>query len=136
VAGLDGPPLARSLDVAVSADGSTFETVASRRRRAERHDLRWVGGHPQYVLDHDLLAVPLGGRLVAAIRLSPYASNEPWSIGEVLIHPAAEPAHRLPWDEWLNPGLSWAERREALAKNPRPDREDWFYRLQLAQRAR
>ncbi len=136
MAGLDGPALARSLDVEVSADGSSFETVASRRRREERHDLRWVAGHPQYVVDHDLLAIPLAGRLVAAIRLSPYASTEPWSIGEVLLHPMAEPAHRPPWDEWLDPGLTWAERREALARNPRRDREDWYYRLQLARRAR
>jgi 4-amino-4-deoxy-L-arabinose transferase-like glycosyltransferase len=136
LAGLGGAPLARSLDVEVSADGSTFETVASRRRREERHDLRWVGGHPQYVLDHDLLAVPLGGRLVAAIRLSPYASTEPWSIGEVLLHPAEDRAERRPWDEWLDPGLGWSARREALAVNPRRDREDWYYRVLLAQRAR
>jgi hypothetical protein len=136
VAALDGPALARSLDVQVSADGTTFETVASRRRREERHDLRWVGGQPQYVVDHDLLAVPLGGRLVAAIRLCPFSSTEPWAIGEVLLHPAVEPGRRLPWDEWLNPGLTWPERREALAKNPRRDREDWYYRVQLAGRAR
>ena len=34
---------------------SSFEVVASRRRRQEREDLRWVNGHPQYVLDHDIL---------------------------------------------------------------------------------
>jgi hypothetical protein len=136
VAGLDGLSLARSLDVAVSADGSSFETVASRRRREERHDLRWINGHPQYVLDHDLLAVPLGGRLVAAIRLSPFESTEPWSIGEILVHPAEEPAQRPPWDEWLDPGLSWAERRKSLAANPRRDREDWYFRVLLSARAR
>ncbi|MFI5183439.1 MAG: hypothetical protein ACHQNV_03495 [Vicinamibacteria bacterium] len=136
LAGSTGAPLARSLDVEVSADGSAFETVASRRRREERHDLRWVGGHPQYVVDHDLLAVPLGGRLVAAIRLSPYASTEPWSIGEVLLHPAEDRAARRPWDEWLDPGLNWSGRRKALAANPRRDREDWYYRALLAQRAR
>ena len=44
------------MDVEVSADGVTFETVARRRRRGERDDLRWVNGHPQYVIDHDLIA--------------------------------------------------------------------------------
>ena len=62
VAALDGPRLPRSADVQVSADGLSFETVASRRRREERTDLRWVNGHPQGVIDHDVLAVPLGGR--------------------------------------------------------------------------
>ena len=42
------------MNVEVSADGSAFEVVATRRRRGEREDLRWVNGHPQYVLDHDL----------------------------------------------------------------------------------
>jgi 4-amino-4-deoxy-L-arabinose transferase-like glycosyltransferase len=136
IAGLGGAPLARSLDVEVSSDGSSFQTVARRRRREERHDLRWVGGQPQYVLDHDVLPVPLGGRLVAAIRLSPYASTEPWSIGEILVHPAEEPAERPAWDEWLDPGLSWAERRTSLAAKPRPDREDWYIRMLLSARAR
>jgi hypothetical protein len=136
VAGLSGAPLARSLDVEISADGKAFETVASRRRREERHDLRWVGGQPQYVLDHELLPVPLGGRVVAAIRLSPYASTEPWSIGEILVHPAEESAERPPWDEWLDPGLSWAERRSSLAANPRRDREDWYLRVLLSAHAR
>jgi hypothetical protein len=136
LAALRAAPLARSLDVEVSADGSSFETVASPRRREERHDLRWLGGHPQYVLDHDLLAVPLGGRLVAAIRLSPYASTEPWSIGEILLHPAEDRAAYRAWDEWLDSGLSWPARRAALASTPRRDREDWYYRVLIAERAR
>ena len=65
MAGFAGPPLLRSFDVEVSADGAAFEKVAERRRRGERSDLRWVNGHPQYVLDHDLLSIPLGGRIVA-----------------------------------------------------------------------
>ena len=88
VAGLEGPRLPRSLDVEISADGSEFETVARRRRREERDDLRWVNGHPQAVLDHDLLAVPLGGRTVAAVRIAPYESGDPWTLGELLLHPA------------------------------------------------
>jgi hypothetical protein len=134
VAGLDGPRLLRSLDVEVSADGSTFETVARRRRREEREDLRWVNGHPQAVLDHDLLAVPLGGRRVAAVRIAPYASADPWTLGELLLHPAQPAEERAPWSEWLDPHLGWPERARVLAKDPKTDREDWYWRVLLASR--
>jgi 4-amino-4-deoxy-L-arabinose transferase-like glycosyltransferase len=136
LAGPTGPPLPRSMDVEVSGDGSSFETVARRRRREERHDLRWVNGHPQYVLDHDVIAIPLQGRRIAAIRIAPYLSTEPWALAEVLLHPAEDPARRVPWDEWLDPGLDWKARRRALAANPRRDREDWYSRFLLAQRHR
>ncbi|PYQ39468.1 MAG: hypothetical protein DMF77_21440 [Acidobacteria bacterium] len=86
--------LPRSMDVQVSADGITFETVARRRRRGEREDLRWVNGHPQYVLDHDLIAVPLGGHVVAAVRVVPVLSSDPWTLSEVLLHPALAPCAR------------------------------------------
>ncbi len=122
------------MDVEVSADGRTFERVASRRRRDEREDLRWANGHPQYVLDHDLVAVPLGGRMVAAVRITPYASNEPWTVAEVLLHPAADGTARRPWDEWLDPNLGWPERRRELRLHPRRDREDWYYRWGVAER--
>jgi len=134
VAGPGGPRLPRSMDVEVSADGTAFETVARRRRRGERRDLRWVNGHPQYVIDHDLIAVPLAGRTVAAVRVVPVASGDPWALAEVLLHPAGVPA--LPWDEWLPPGLTWADRLQALRADPRRDREDWYYRLLLASRHR
>jgi hypothetical protein len=134
VAGGDGPRLLRSLDVDVSADGSTFETVARRRRREEREDLRWVNGHPQAVLDHDLLAVPLGGRRVAAIRIAPYASSDPWTLGELLLHPAQPAEERAPWSEWLDPHLGWPERARVLAKDRKTDREDWYWRVLLASR--
>jgi hypothetical protein len=134
VAGTTGPRLPRSMDVSVSADGAVFEVVARRRRRGEREDLRWVNGHPQYVLDHDLIAVALGGRTVAAVRISPVASTDPWAVGEVLLHRSDDPRRGLPWDEWLDPGLGWAERKRALVARPRRDREDWYYRLLLASR--
>ena len=136
VAGPGALALPRSMDVEVSRDGSAFATFARRRRREERHDLRWVNGQPQYVLDHDVIAVPLDGRTVAAIRITPFASTEPWGLAEVLLHPAEEPPQRVPWDEWLDPDLSWAQRRRALAANPRRDREDWYSRSLLASRAR
>jgi 4-amino-4-deoxy-L-arabinose transferase-like glycosyltransferase len=134
VAGREGPRLLRSMDVEVSADGTVFETVARRRRRDERTDLRWVNGQPQYVIDHDVIAVPLGGRTVAALRVSPVASGDAWGLGEILLHPAEEAARRAPWDEWLDPGLGWVERRRALAATPRPDRADWYARVLLAAR--
>jgi len=131
-----GERLPRSMDVQVSADGITFETVARRRRRGEREDLRWVNGHPQYVLDHDLIAIPLGGHVVAAVRVVPVLSSDPWTLSEILLHPAALPAARGGWDEWLDPHLSWAERARALDTQRRPDREDWYYRWMLAARRR
>ena len=133
LAALDGARLPRSADVQVSADGLSFETVASRRRREERIDLRWVNGHPQGVIDHDVLAVPLGGRAVQALRVVPIQSSEPWRVGEVLLH--AEPG-RQAWDEWLDPGLDWQARGRALLERPRTDREDWYSRVLLAARHR
>lgn len=127
-----GPALPRSLDVEVSGDGAAFEVVARRRRRGERSDLRWVNGHPQYVVDNDLLAVPLGGRKVAVVRLRPVDSAEPWALGELLLHPAGRETR--PWEEWLDPGLDWEGRRAALRARPLPGREDWHYRSRLASR--
>jgi hypothetical protein len=131
VAALDGPRLPRSLDVEVSADGVAWETVASRRRREERLDLRWLNGHPQAVIDHDVIAVPLGGRPVLALRLSPVSSADRWRLAEVLLH---ETAGREPWDEWLPSDLNWEARRRLLVENPMPDREDWYSRVLLAAR--
>jgi Dolichyl-phosphate-mannose-protein mannosyltransferase len=131
-----GARLLRSMDVSVSADGTAFEVVARRRRRGEREDLRWVNGHPQYVLDHDLIAVPLGGRTVAAVRVTPVLSSDPWTLSEVLLHPAADVSARARWDEWLDPHLSWRERWLALDRARRPDREDWYARWMLARRRR
>ena len=131
LAALDGPRLPRSFDVLVSADGIAYETVASRRRREERLDLRWLNGHPQAVIDHDVIAVPLGGRPVLALRLSPVHSSDRWRLGEVLLH---ETAAREPWDEWLASGLDWEARRRTLVGKPMPDREDWYSRVLLAAR--
>ncbi len=131
LAPLDPPPLPRSVDVEVSSDGERFELVASRRRRQEREDLRWVNGQPQAVLDHDVIAIGLGGRTVAALRITPWRSGDRWRLGEVLIH--TEPGRR-PWDEWLSSTLDWEGRRRALVEHPLPDREDWYSRVLLAAR--
>jgi 4-amino-4-deoxy-L-arabinose transferase-like glycosyltransferase len=129
---LDGPRLPRSVDVLVSGDGQNFETVVTRRRREERQDLRWLGGHPQAIVDHDVVSVPLFGKPVMALRVVAL-EPEPWRVGEVLIH---ADAGRQAWDEWLPPGASWDERRRALVERPQPDREDWYSRVLLAARHR
>jgi hypothetical protein len=136
VAGLGDPPLPRGMDVEVSADGISFETVARRRRREERSDLRWANGQPQCVLDDRMVAVPLHGRIVAALRITPRPPGEPWALGEVLLHPEMPAFERRPWDEWLDPDLGWAERRRALAEDPRRDREDWYFRTLVAESRR
>jgi hypothetical protein len=133
LAALDGPRLPRGADVQVSADGVSFETVASRRRREERLDLRWLNGHPQAVIDHDVIAIPLGGRAVVALRVVPVEPFERWRVGEVLLH---EAPGRQAWDEWLPPSLDWEARRRALVERPLPGREDWYSRLLLAARHR
>jgi hypothetical protein len=129
VAALEGPRLPRSMDVETSGDGETFETVARRRRRQERGDIRWRDGTPQAVLDHDVIAIPLGGRTVSALRIVPHVSSDPWRLAEVLVHTAPG---RQAWDEWLSPDLGWAARRHALAERSRPARADWYSRLAVA----
>jgi hypothetical protein len=128
-----GRALPRSMDLEVSADGISFERVASRRRRGERGDLRWVNGHPQYVIDNDVLSVPLGGRPVRAIRIAPVSSTDAWSLAEVLVHPEGRAAD---WADWLPPDLGWSARRDALDASPRRDRVDWYTRWVLVHRRR
>jgi hypothetical protein len=129
VASLDGPRLPRSVDVEVSEDGETFETLVRRRRREERADIRWRDGSPQAILDHDLITIPLAGRKISALRIIPWRSTDTWRLGEVLIH--GDPA-RQAWDEWLSPDLDWDERRRALLDQPLADRQDWYSRLLIA----
>ena len=133
MAALDGPRLPRSVDVAVSADGRTFETVATRRRREERQDLRWLNGQPQAVIDHDVFAIGLGGRVVAALRITPLESR---SRGGSARCCCTRRTGRNPWDEWLPAALDWEGRRRALVEQPRPEREDWYSRVLLAARHR
>ena len=92
-----------------------------------------MNGHPQYVIDHDLIAVPLSGRTVAAVRVTPVASTDAWTLGEVLLHRGAATG---PWDEWIDPHLGWDARRRVLQEQPEREREDWYYRWLLAHRAR
>jgi hypothetical protein len=75
-----------------------------------------VNGHPQAVIDHDVIAIPLGGREVVALRVIAL-EPEPWRVGEVLLH--AEPA-RQAWDEWLPPARAGKRAERALVERPLP----------------
>jgi hypothetical protein len=133
VADRTGARLPRSFDLEISEDGVTFERIARRRRREERRDLRWVGGHPQYVLDDDFVAATAPDRVVAAVRVRPMDGEE-GVVAKVLAHDAGAPEAR--WDEWLDPHLAWSGRLRALEEAPHPERADWHYRLLLADRHR
>ena len=52
--------------------------------------------------------------MVAAVRIVPVLSSDPWTLSEVLLHPATAAAARGGWDEWLDPHLTWKERARAL----------------------
>jgi hypothetical protein len=130
----EGPRLPRGLDVEISSDGKIFETVLSRRRGQERTRPLWVNGHPQYVADHDVVLIPLGGRTVAVLRVTPITA-EAWALAEVLLHPSRANEPPESWSEWLDPTLSWEARVRALTARPLRDRVDWHYRLVLAKRA-
>jgi hypothetical protein len=86
LAGTASPDLPRAMDLEVSTDGIRFERIGRRRRGRETVDLAWVNGHPQFLVDDLAFSVPLDGRMVAAVRITPVESN-PWAISEVLLHP-------------------------------------------------
>jgi hypothetical protein len=88
LAGTASPDLPRAMDLEVSPDGVRFERIGRRRRGRETVDLAWVNGHPQFLVDDLAFSVPLDGRMVAAVRITPIESS-PWSVSEVLLHPAA-----------------------------------------------
>jgi hypothetical protein len=72
--------------------------------------------------------------VVRAIRVTPVLSGDPWALAEVLLHPSRGTTARFPWDDALDPDLTWRERRRFLLANPRRDREDWYYRRLLVER--
>lgn len=128
-----GPPLPRGIDLEISSGGASFELVAGSGRSG-RHHLHWVNGQPQYLLAPELVAFPVAGRQVSALRITPRSPSRTWAVGEILLHPSERRDQLAPWEDWLDPALSWAERRRALAAQPRRDREDWYYRTLLASR--
>jgi len=76
-------------DLAVSVDGASHDVVARRRRQRALRDLVWAGGHPQYLIEPELISVPFTRRLVTSIRISPVGDTEAWSLGELLLHPTS-----------------------------------------------
>lgn len=85
-AGPQPPGLPPGLVVEVSADGAVFERVA--RLRPGWRELTWAGGQPQPRDGLTLLGLPLAGRLVAALRVTPAPPAGPWGLAEVLLHEA------------------------------------------------
>jgi hypothetical protein len=120
--------LPEAVKVEVSADGKAWERVRRERAGEEHGGFGWANGQPQWPEDTDLVAVALGGRSVAAIRVTPL-TEQPWAVGEVLLHPAGSGGS---WGEWLGPAASWPDRARALAADPRRSRADWYYRSLLA----
>jgi hypothetical protein len=86
LAGGSPPALPRAMDVEVSSDGREFARIGRRRAGRETVDLAWINGHPQFLTDDVAFSVPLDGRVVAAIRITPL-DGRPWSVAEILVHP-------------------------------------------------
>jgi hypothetical protein len=115
--------------VEVSEDGTTFEQVMRRRRNREHVKLMWLNGQPRYPVDDLLLSVPLDGRVVSEIRVTPLEDQGPWSVAEILLH---EQPGREPWRSLVGPDSSWSERLEELRRHPRPEDAAWYSELVLA----
>lgn len=97
-AGPQPPGLPPGLVVEVSSDGAAFERVA--RLRPGWRELTWAGSQPQPRDGLELIGLPLGGRQIAALRLTPAPPAGPWGLAEVLLHevspgPAAVSASEL-----------------------------------------
>jgi hypothetical protein len=92
--------LRASMDVEVSADGITSRRWRVAGAAARREDLRWVNGIRNNVIDHDLVADRWPGRWWRRCASCPVLSSDPWTLSEVLLHPATAPAARGGWDEW------------------------------------
>jgi hypothetical protein len=128
ILGSGSPGAEPAVEVEWSSDGQSFE----RGPEAKPGALTWANGHPEPLAGSDVVAIPLGGRVIAALRLS--GLSQEWPIRKILLHPAQDPALRQPWAEWFDPRLTWSQRRAALAASPHRDREDWIYRTMLAER--
>jgi hypothetical protein len=89
---LGGGRMPPSFDLDVSGDGASYEVVGRRRRQRALRDLVWAGGHPQYLLEPELISVPFARRLVKSVRITPVGEAQTWSLGELLLHPRGAPA--------------------------------------------
>jgi hypothetical protein len=100
----------------VSADGLTFERVARRRPGRDTEDLFWVNGHPEFVFGGPALTVVFDSRTVRAVRLTPIGATGPWTVSEIMVHPAAP--RPTPWSETGSATDVRALFRRALAPAP------------------
>jgi hypothetical protein len=126
-----GSALPSALDVAISEDGRTFDLVHERRRRG--YGLWWANGHPEYVSDPNYCVAAMDGRRVRVIRVTT-RGDERGVVGELFFHAPDERTASRSWMEWMPLDLTWRARRQALADDPRPGREDWHYRVAIARR--
>jgi hypothetical protein len=129
LAGPLDPGLPRAMDVEVSSDGRTFERIGRRRRGRETVDLAWVNGHPQFLVDDLAFSVPLDGRAVSAVRVTPPQPGT-WAVAEVRLHVAT--GAQLAWPSGPAEG-SWRDRR-ASPPPSEPGDAGWLYRRLLALR--
>jgi Dolichyl-phosphate-mannose-protein mannosyltransferase len=124
VSGVAPPGLPSGLIVETSEDGLAFARVA--RLRESSTDLMWANGHPQARDGMGLISIPLDGRPVAALRLTPAPPGGAWALAEILLHPHAAPVPALE-----APKGSWSERHQALLASPRRERVEWYWQLLL-----
>jgi len=129
VGGLEPPGLPAGLIVETSSDGLAFERVARLRQGRAELDLMWANGHPQARAGAGFVSIPLDGRVVASVRLTPAPARDGWGLAEVLLHPLATSA-----PAFIPPTGSWTERRQALLASPRRDRAEWYWQLLITSR--
>jgi hypothetical protein len=60
----------------------------------------WAGGHPQYLLEPELISVPFTRRLVKSVRVIPVGDAQSWSLGEFLLHPPSATAEEADVNEY------------------------------------
>jgi Dolichyl-phosphate-mannose-protein mannosyltransferase len=129
VSGVAPPGLPAGLIVETSEDGRAFARVA--RLRESSTDLMWANGQPQGRDGAGFISIPLDGRPVAALRLTPAPPSGAWGLAEILLHPNAVAVPGLE-----APQGSWSERRQALLASSRRDRVDWYWQLLLTSKKR
>jgi hypothetical protein len=132
--GLEPPGLPAGLALDVSADGVVFERVARLRAGlGGATAIVWANGQPMAREGLEVVSLPLHGRTVVALRLTPAPEQGPWSLAEVLLHAPAPPAA---WpDDAARAAATWSERRQRLQAGARPCDAGWQFRVWLASRA-
>ena len=133
VGGLEPPGLPVGLTLEISADGVAFERVGRLRPGRAATALVWANGQPMARDGLEVVSLPLHGRSVAALRLTPTPEQGPWSLAEVLLHAPAPPAA---WsDDAPLAATSWTQRRQRLLAEPRARDAGWQFRVWLANRS-